>query len=82
MSTTAHVAGHNLVSEGAPHDELGRRIYPGSSVFGTGGLGRALCSCGTKSEELPSSTRRKSWHRAHKTVVLLGRLPDTQGSGS
>jgi hypothetical protein len=58
------VAGHTLISEGAAHDDSGRRI--GYSVpFGTAGRGK--CSCGTLSEPLPSTGARKRWHRdVHK----------------
>ena len=69
-STSARVDGHRLLSEGAPHDDRGKRIgYYGTSA----GTGRALCGCGAKSPNLPSSPKRKQWHREHKAEVLAAR---------
>lgn len=58
--------GHALVARGAPHGKNGlptpRRRY----WHGTGGRGRALCTCGTTSPILSSVEERIAWHREHK----------------
>jgi hypothetical protein len=46
---------------------------------GTGGLGRALCSCGVYSDDLPSGLRRKQWHRKHKAEVAGFTSSETTG---
>jgi hypothetical protein len=61
------LAGHTLIGEGAPHTSTGVRVL--RSWGGTYGTGHGKCSCGALSEELPSSTKRKAWHRAHKEDV-------------
>lgn len=65
MST--RLAGHELRDEGAPYDGRGRKIW--QNRWTTSGRGRAKCSCGALSPELPSGTQRKAWHRAHKAEV-------------
>ena len=59
------LAGHSLVSEGSPHDRHGERIWQ----TGTKGWGRAKCSCGWLSIDLPSANKRQVHHRAHKRAV-------------
>lgn len=59
---TTQVRGHGLVREGFPHDDRGVPLYQVSSA----GPGRAKCSCGEMSEELPSGNQRRKWHREHK----------------
>jgi len=56
--------GHELVSEGAPHDAKGRRL--GLYGYSTAGTGKAKCSCGKLSGVLDSGLKRKAWHREHK----------------
>lgn len=65
-ATSARVSGHALWYEGAPHDDNGRRI----GWQGTHGEGRGVCTCGARSEVLPSGYQRKRWHREHKAAVL------------
>lgn len=59
------LAGHTLAFEGAPHDEQGRRL----GWSGVAGYGRARCSCGELSEELPSGALRRAWHVDHKAAL-------------
>lgn len=59
------LAGHSLSGAGAPHDRDGDRINP----TGTGGQGRARCSCGALSPVLSSAGQRHAWHRQHKADV-------------
>lgn len=54
--------GHSLLFEGAPHSIDGYRIWHSWD-------GRAKCSCGAMSAELPSNNQRKLWHRWHKEQV-------------
>jgi hypothetical protein len=63
----ARVPGHELQHDGAPHDDDGRVIPPGTR---TSGDGRARCSCGTSSQVMVSGTRRRQWHREHKAQVI------------
>lgn len=64
------IPGHALRYEGAPHDDQGNRIYPSSLGWaGVSGKGRAQCSCGERSEVLPSAYRRKQWYVAHREAV-------------
>lgn len=58
------MSGHELVSEGAPHDDKGRRL--GLYGYTTSGDGRGKCTCRKLSPILPSGNQRKAWHRAHK----------------
>lgn len=60
----SRLAGHELYSEGAPYDSDGK--FVNTNWGGTAGVGRGKCSCGEMSPELPSGTKRKAWHRAHK----------------
>lgn len=60
---TSRVSGHELQREGQP---IEAPLY----TRGTGGKGRAKCSCGAKSPVLPSANKRKEWHRQHKADVL------------
>ena len=61
------MAGHELVSEGAPHDARGRMT--GLLRYSTGGSGQGKCSCGKLSGLLHSGNERKKWHRAHKEAL-------------
>lgn len=65
----SRLAGHELTSEGAPHDAKGRPAYPVRYGYGTGGTGRGKCSCGALSGVLDSGTKRKAWHRGHKDEI-------------
>lgn len=53
------VKGHTLLFEGAALGMLGNDC----------GLGVGGCSCGARSEELPSRASRKRWHKEHKQAV-------------
>lgn len=64
------VKGHYLLFEGAA---LGQPLNRSGS--GIGG-----CSCGTRSEELPTRAARKCWHKDHKAGVLTSR--ETQGNSA
>lgn len=71
---------HELISNGAPHDDDGRLIADrcvGGSVS-TGGPGRARCACGTLSPQFPSGPHRRAWHVEHLayTATDEGRLDD------
>jgi hypothetical protein len=61
------LAGHTLIGGGAPHLSNGVRIM--RMYGGTFGGGHGKCSCGALSGDLPSSTKRKAWHRTHKEQV-------------
>lgn len=74
MSTNTRVQGHTLVWEGAPHDADGRRIRRGNWGDGKSGTGRAKCSCGALSDELPSKGARQRWHREHKESLTESNL--------
>lgn len=69
-ATSARVPGHTLVAEGAAFDERKQRKDFGHRFYTTDGPGRALCSCGDLSDELPSRRYRREWHREHKAAVL------------
>lgn len=86
MAGLFRVEGHALRREGAPYNDDGT---PAGSFVGDyhlrGGAGRGMCSCGEMSEVLPSSYKRRLWHREHKALkqaqrrlpalpVLLGEL--------
>jgi len=64
MAIPNRLAGHELRNEG--------RVYGGYSAGYINGPGRATCSCGFRSEELPSTNARKQWHRDHKARVRAG----------
>lgn len=68
VSTTTRVSGHALMNEGAAFRDEGERENFGRYVLGTGGAGRAKCSCGELSDPLPTSTARRAWHREHKAA--------------
>lgn len=70
MVTTRRVHLHALLNEGAAFDDDGERKTFDRFVLGTAGEGRAKCSCGEMSDVLSSSTKRKAWHRQHKTDVI------------
>ena len=66
--TTSRVSGHALLNEGAAFDDDGKRKEFGRFYgLNTSGEGRAKCSCGELSEVLPSATKRRAWHRQHKS---------------
>lgn len=58
-------ARHWLADEGAAYIKVGQYSWR-ISYKGTGGIGRAKCSCGALSEDLPSGNQRKKWHREHR----------------
>ena len=64
---SGHLSGHELYSEGAPFDALGRPVNVWQG--GTGGIGRGKCSCGEMSDVLNSGNKRKQWHREHKDTI-------------
>jgi hypothetical protein len=53
------LAGHELPNEGRLYEN---GIYPVRQ-------GVATCSCGEKSDPLPSANARQQWHRDHKNDV-------------
>lgn len=55
------ISGHGLLHEGRVHSS-------GYWVGGAPGIGE--CSCGKKSEELPTAAARRRWHKAHKAEVV------------
>jgi hypothetical protein len=59
--------GHELQYEGQPYTAKGYKIM--GLQGSTGGVGRAKCSCGELSDNLPSGTQRKAWHREHKKTI-------------
>lgn len=66
---TSRVPGHTLASEGAPYVVNIEKQTVRARGGGSGGTGRALCSCGALSEILHSGRARKDWHRAHKAEM-------------
>jgi hypothetical protein len=58
------VKGHTLVFEGAA---LGQSNRTGPGIGG--------CSCGERSETLPTTAERKRWHAAHKKAVVAKACP-------
>jgi len=67
MSKNTRLAGHELVREGAPHNERGYQER--SAYSGTGGSGYGKCSCGELSGLLHSGNARQKWHREHKNTI-------------
>jgi hypothetical protein len=55
---------HNLKHNGAAYNDAAALINPDPKV--TSGAGRALCTCGILSEELPTGGARRTWHKEHK----------------
>ncbi len=49
------MAGHTLPNEGRIYVNSYRQL-----------IGPAVCSCGDQSEDLPSDSARRKWHRDHK----------------
>lgn len=72
----SRLAGHELISEGAPFDIKGHPAFPARSSYGTGGTGRGKCSCGALSDVLDSGTKRKVWHRGHKEEIRSPSRPE------
>ncbi len=67
---TTRLAGHSLVGEGAPHNDLGVRLR-GEYSYGhekTPG-GRGQCSCGALSDVVTTRAARKRWHAEHKAEI-------------
>jgi len=58
------LAGHTLPYEGRVFDARDPRINRLVN-----GPGRAQCSCGEWSPDMPSTNARRKWHRAHKADV-------------
>lgn len=55
---------HKLMLDGAPYDDGGKPR--GEGATGIAGPGRAMCSCGSFSDEiLPSGAARKRWFASH-----------------
>lgn len=75
----SRLAGHELISEGAPYDAKGRPAYPVRSGYSTGGTGRGKCSCGALSDVLDSGAKRKGWHRGHKDEIQNPPPPPAPG---
>jgi len=72
---TDRLTGHSLYREGAPCDENGLTIADKIGSYELrGGEGRGACSCGQVSNLLPSSYKRRLWHKEHKAEMrrLLG----------
>jgi hypothetical protein len=57
------LAGHTLPNEGR---------LPGWPPSTQNGTGKARCSCGSESPELPSTTQRQAWFRDHKDDIRAG----------
>lgn len=55
---------HTLKYAGAPYDDQAQLIDPVNKT--TAGPGRALCSCGIISPELPSGPARREWFKDHR----------------
>lgn len=63
------IKGHALAGQGAPHDAQGHRI-PGKSWYGSvAGPGHAKCQCGAISPHLSGPSKRRDWHREHKSAL-------------
>lgn len=60
MATTTLLKGHGLRHEGRHRTSAG---------YVAGGMAPGKCSCGEKSDPLPSAAARKRWHRDHKDKV-------------
>lgn len=80
MAENIRIAGHALLREGLPYDDQGR--YPLSSQGEKQQQGRAKCSCGALSPNLPSGAQRKAWHREHKAEVREQVVPGADESGA
>lgn len=71
-SASTRLRGHELAWEGSPHTAEGLRIDSG---WRRKGPGYGKCSCGALSpSEMPSTSKRQAWHRAHKLSVLADGL--------
>jgi hypothetical protein len=57
-ATGAHVEGHALIEDGAPHNDRG--------VATVSKFGRGKCECGALSPAGGTIIGRKRWHRKHK----------------
>lgn len=67
---------HNLKFNGAAYNDAAALINPDTKV--TAGEGRALCTCGQLSDQLPSGRARREWHKAHKLEALDAELTAEQ----
>jgi hypothetical protein len=74
MTDKIRVRGHGLISEGAPYDADGQRIWVHG--LGHGGAGRGKCSCGALSPGLSSQPQRRQWHDQHKRDIAEARATD------
>ena len=69
------LTGHVLQAEGAPFQvvvrtETGKPIVERvGSWITTSGTGRGYCSCGATSDVVDTTTKRRQWHRDHKTQI-------------
>jgi hypothetical protein len=70
--TTNHALKHN----GAAYNDAAELINPDPKV--TAGPGRALCTCGILSEELPSGGARRAWHKAHRVAPVAEPVQDVE----
>jgi hypothetical protein len=68
MSRMQRVPGHTLDSKAIARDDQGKPLPP--TGRNRKAVGRAQCSCGLLSPELPSGPDRAEWHREHKLDVL------------
>lgn len=66
--------GHGLINEGVGYSPslTGEAIAKRWPFLWHDGRGVGACSCGAKSEPLPSNAARKRWHREHKQAVVAG----------
>jgi hypothetical protein len=51
----------------------GKTLLKGHSLLFEGrclGVGKAICSCGQKSDNLPSNAARQRWHKEHKDAII------------
>lgn len=69
MRFNTRVEGHSLRYEGR---------YWNGLAYASGGMAYGMCSCGKRSELLPSAAARKRWHREHKTDIITARAESTR----
>jgi hypothetical protein len=64
MAGSTLVAGHGLRHEGR---------YWNGLAYVSGGMAPGRCTCGDRSEPLPTGAARKRWHREHKDEIRAQR---------
>jgi hypothetical protein len=47
----------------------GHALFNEGIRFGESKIGPANCECGAQSENLPNTSQRQNWHRAHKESI-------------